>query len=523
MCVTFVTCEVRVCGLRCRSGSSLYIYRVYLLRSSAPCSRARALVPTHRASVVDPNPLSRSGEGSPAGRARAVDPRMPSTRPRPNIVLVIADDLGQGDLSLTGSVRIRTPHLDRLGHNGSRFHGFSVASPVCSPSRAGVLTGQWPARHGIHNAYGSREAAVKDGMPPWLDPGAVLLPRLLRSAGYHTAHYGKWHLAASDDARGPPPQAYGYDDYRGFNGPPNSAVASASQIFGLAVSFIARRGAKPAFVVVAAHEPHTPHQPSLSALERFAHLPRENERIYAAAVADLDDGVGRLVHGLRLLDEFEQTLLSFFSDNGPEHSSTAEREGVRRTCKGAEKACVLRCGEGCSVGQTAGLRGRKRSLFEGGVASPLLVSWPSGGVRSGHADATSVLNAVDLLPTLCALAGAVMPAGYQPDGEDVTAAMIRGQPVKRRRSLLWEYQGFAHTQHTKDGWAWLAVREGNWKLVASGDRRRVELFDLERDPFEKASVAEAAANAAVVARLERAVVGWQAELPPGRLGNRTAF
>jgi N-acetylgalactosamine-6-sulfatase len=448
---------------------------------------------------------------------------MPSTRPRPNIVLVIADDLGQGDLSLTGSVRIRTPHLDRLGHNGSRFHGFSVASPVCSPSRAGVLTGQWPARHGIHNAYGSREAAVKDGMPPWLDPGAVLLPRLLRSAGYHTAHYGKWHLAASDDARGPPPQAYGYDDYRGFNGPPNSAVASASQIFGLAVSFIARRGAKPAFVVVAAHEPHTPHQPSLSALERFAHLPRENERIYAAAVADLDDGVGRLVHGLRLLDEFEQTLLSFFSDNGPEHSSTAEREGVRRTCKGAEKACVLRCGEGCSVGQTAGLRGRKRSLFEGGVASPLLVSWPSGGVRSGHADATSVLNAVDLLPTLCALAGAVMPAGYQPDGEDVTAAMIRGQPVKRRRSLLWEYQGFAHTQHTKDGWAWLAVREGNWKLVASGDRRRVELFDLERDPFEKASVAEAAANAAVVARLERAVVGWQAELPPGRLGNRTAF
>ena len=441
----------------------------------------------------------------------------------PNIILLVADDLGFGDLSIAGSARVRTPQLDRLGRNGSRFQRFSVASPVCSPSRAGVLTGQWPARHGIHNAYGSREAAVKDGMPPWLDPGAVLLPRLLRSAGYHTAHYGKWHLAASDDARGPPPQAYGYDDYRGFNGPPNSAVASASQIFGLAVSFIARRGAKPAFVVVAAHEPHTPHQPSLSALERFAHLPRENERIYAAAVADLDDGVGRLVHGLRLLDEFEQTLLSFFSDNGPEHSSTAEREGVRRTCKGAEKACVLRCGEGCSVGQTAGLRGRKRSLFEGGVASPLLVSWPSGGVRSGHADATSVLNAVDLLPTLCALAGAVMPAGYQPDGEDVTAAMIRGQPVKRRRSLLWEYQGFAHTQHTKDGWAWLAVREGNWKLVASGDRRRVELFDLERDPFEKASVAEAAANAAVVARLERAVVGWQAELPPGRLGNRTAF
>ena len=487
---------------------------------TAPTQRARAVDLTLSPGL---DPLSRS----PAGRARAVDPRMPSTPPRPNIVLVIADDLGQGDLSLTGSVRIRTPHLDRLGHNGSRFHGFSVASPVCSPSRAGVLTGQWPARHGIHSAFGSREAAVKDGMPPWLDPGAVLLPRLLRSAGYRTAHYGKWHLAASDDARAPPPQAYGYDDYRGFNGPPNSAAAGASEIFGLAVSFIARRGAKPAFVVVAAHEPHTPHQPSLAALERFAHLPtlvpKENERIYAAAVADLDDGVGRLVHGLRLHDEFEQTLLAFFSDNGPEHSSSGEREGVRRTCKGVEKACVLRCGEGCSVGQTAGLRGRKRSLFEGGVASPLLVSWPSGGVRSGHADATSVLNAVDLLPTLCTLAGAVMPAGYQPDGEDVTGAMIRGQPVKRRRSLLWEYQGFAHTQHTKDGWAWLAVREGKWKLVASGDRRRVELFDLESDPFEKASVAEAAANAAVVARLERAVVGWQAELPPGRLGNRTAF
>ena len=156
---------------------------------TAPTQRARAVDLTLSPGL---DPLSRS----PAGRARAVDPRMPSTPPRPNIVLVIADDLGQGDLSLTGSVRIRTLHLDRLGHNGSRFHGFSVASPVCSPSRAGVLTGQWPARHGIHSAFGSREAAVKDGMPPWLDPGAVLLPRLLRSAGYRTAHWQRATMPA---------------------------------------------------------------------------------------------------------------------------------------------------------------------------------------------------------------------------------------------------------------------------------------------------------------------------------------
>ena len=184
---------------------------------------------------------------------------------------------------------------------------------------------------------------------------------------------------------------------------------------------------------------------------------------------------------------------------------------------------MVRCGEGCSLGQTAGLRGRKRSLFEGGVASPLLVSWPAGGVPRGHSDATSVLNAVDLLPTLCRLGGVALPAGYLPDGEDVAAALLRGRPSKRRRSLLWEYQGFVHTQHTKDGWPWLAVREGDWKLVLSGDRQRKELFDLSNDRAEKTDLAAANghAHAEVVARLERDVLAWQMGLHPGRLGNRT--
>ena len=457
----------------------------------------------------------------------------------PNIILLVADDLGFGDLSIAGSARVRTPQLDRLGRNGSRFQRFSVASPVCSPSRAGLLTGQWPARHGIHGAFGSSAACNKDGMPLWLDPGAVLLPRLLHSAGYATALYGKWHLSVND-ARGPMPQEYGFDDYRGFNGPPDAATASAHEIFDLAADFVAGRGAKPAFVVVAAHEPHIPHQPSAGALERFAHLSKETERVYAAAVADFDDGVGRLVDGLRRHGEWENTLLLFFSDNGPEHSSPDARDGVHRVCTGnparpgsnastgqlnlvAQKTCVVRCGEGCSLGQTAGLRGRKRSLFEGGVASPLFVSWPAGGVPSGHSDATSVLNAVDLLPTLCRLAGVALPAGYLPDGEDVAAALLRGRPSKRRRSLLWEYQGFVHTQHTKDGWPWLAVREGDWKLVLSGDRQRTELFDLSNDRAEKKDLAAAIGNAhaEVVARLERDVLAWQMGLHPGRLGNRT--
>lgn len=193
--------------------------------------------------------------------------------------MVVADDLGYGDVTPAG-----TPNLHALATNGSRFLQFSVASPVCSPSRAGYLTGHWPARHGIHQAFGTRANGVSYGMPAFLDPAAVSLPRLLRSAGFATAHFGKWHLTANDVARAPHPQEYGYDEYKGFNGPPGTAESDVAEIWEDALGFLRRRGEKPAFVVLAAHQPHTPHRPSAAALARFAGERKEQRRVYAAVV-----------------------------------------------------------------------------------------------------------------------------------------------------------------------------------------------------------------------------------------------
>ena len=135
---------------------------------------------------------------------------------RPNILIIIADDMGYTDLGSFGG-EISTPNLDKLAAQGTEFRQFTVASGVCSPSRAAVMTGQFPARHSIHGHFATVESHQKRGMPDWLDPKAVMLPRLLKQAGYATAHYGKWHLTNIMVPDAPLPLAYGYDDYGAFN------------------------------------------------------------------------------------------------------------------------------------------------------------------------------------------------------------------------------------------------------------------------------------------------------------------
>ena len=136
---------------------------------------------------------------------------------KPNIIFIFADDWGWGDLGCHGHPYLKTPNLDRLASEGTEFYQFTVASGVCSPSRAAVMTGQFPARHSIHGHFATVESHVKRGMPDWLDPKAVLLPRLLQEAGYATAHYGKWHLTNIMVKDAPLPIEYGYDDYGAFN------------------------------------------------------------------------------------------------------------------------------------------------------------------------------------------------------------------------------------------------------------------------------------------------------------------
>ncbi|MGB2824349.1 MAG: sulfatase-like hydrolase/transferase, partial [Phycisphaerae bacterium] len=204
---------------------------------------------------------------------------------KPNIVFIFADDWGWGDLGCYGHPWIKTPTIDRLATGGTRFYQFTVASGVCSPSRTAVLTGQFPARHGVHGHFATVESHVKRGMPDWLDPKVVLLPRLLQKAGYATGHFGKWHLTNTMVTDAPLPTEYGFDTYGAYNC--SGRQMPVHDDVRRAIKFVRKSVAakKPFYLNLWIHEPHTPHYPKDEYLKRFAHLDSEAKRIYAAVLA----------------------------------------------------------------------------------------------------------------------------------------------------------------------------------------------------------------------------------------------
>ncbi|MEQ1860092.1 MAG: sulfatase-like hydrolase/transferase [Chthoniobacteraceae bacterium] len=420
---------------------------------------------------------------------------------KPNIVFIFADDWGWGDLGCHGHPYVKTPNLDRLAREGTDFRQFTVASGVCSPSRAAVLTGQFPARHSIHGHFATVQSHVQRGMPDWLDPKAVMLPRLLQQAGYATAHYGKWHLSNTMVADSPRPLEYGYDAYGAFNcsGPQMPVHDDVKN----SIAFIEKSHAArtPFFINLWMHEPHTPHYPKPEYLEKFAHLTNEADRIYAAVLAHADARIGELLAALERLRVSDNTLVVFSADNGPENTGPASRRVTEDESTGPG------LGSFASVGTTGGHRGRKRSLLQGGIGVPFIARWP-GKIPAGKIDAATPITAVDLLPTFCALAEAKLPDGYQPDGVDQTAALL-GKPNPRRiRPIFWQW---TTATKTGDNWPALAVREGDGKLLLSRDAQRVELFRLPEDGFEKTNLSQQ--EAAEVMRLKARLDTWTATLP----------
>lgn len=423
-----------------------------------------------------------------------------SARPQPNIVFIFADDWGWGDLSCHGNTWLSTPHLDRLAAEGIDFRQFNVLNPVCSPSRVAVMTEHSPARYCIHEHFARPEQNRNRGMPDWLDARAPTLPRLLKEAGYRTAHFGKWHLTNRETHGAPPPEAYGYDEARVFNGGAEWPAAAVQATADDTVAFIEAHAGRPFFANVWLHEPHTPHVPTPESLARWQHL-AERQRVYAAVITDGDDAVGKILTALRAAGVEKNTLVIFSSDNGPESPSPREPATMRD-----DHAAVAGYDTSCSVGETGGLRGRKRSLFEGGVRVPFLIRWP-GHAPAGLKNDTTVFTAVDLLPTLCAAAGVDLPAGYRGDGENLLAA-LDGKPVKRTRPILWQWRGKADGA---DLWPRVAVRDGDWKLLLDPEADRAELYDLGDDRGEARNVASA--HPAVVARLSALALEWRESLP----------
>jgi len=341
-------------------------------------------------------------------------------------------------------------------------------------------------------------------MSNWLDPKVPNIASVLKTAGYATGHFGKWHLGAGPHA--PEPGAYGIDDYRAMNGngptwdlPPGDFWAKSSTlIVDEAIRFIKTNQARPFYLNVWTLLPHATLNPTVEQMRPYARfapahgVPHKSAaQVYYGSVTDLDTQVGRLLQEVDQLGLADHTLVLFSSDNGPEdiHIRNAGHSGI---------------------GSAGPFRGRKRSLYEGGVRMPFIARWP-GHVPANRVDDASVVAAVDFLPTLCRFAGVTLAAETKPDGEDVSDILL-GQSRPRATPLLWEWRFhvFGEPFHRSPI---LAIREGDWKLLLNPDRSRVELYDIPRDPTELANAAQE--HTGVVDRLAAKALAWQATLPKG--------
>ncbi len=423
---------------------------------------------------------------------------------RPNIVFIFADDLGWGDLGCYGNRQIKTPNLDRLAKAGTLFTQFYVNGSVCSPSRTAIMTGHFPARHRVHGHFASHKQNQARAMPDWLDPGVPTVTRLLKKAGYVTGHFGKWHLGSGAGA--PTPGDYGIDEHCTVNssgpqldgaGDPYFRAKSTAQIVDRTIRFIEKNRDKPFYVNVWTLVPHATLHPTDEQMKPYSRYAPPGtpykgvKQIYYASVSDLDREIGRLITRIDQLGLADNTLVAFSSDNGPEDLDI--RNAVHS-----------------GIGSTGPFRGRKRSLYEGGVRMPFIVRWP-GHTPAGKVDDTSVIAGVDWMATICSLAGVKTPADLEPDGEDMSAALL-GKPKPRSGPLMWEWR-FRIFGEMTNKCPILAIRERNWKLLMNPDRSRVELYDIVKDPTEVDNVADR--HPELVQGLSQKLLGWRKTLPGG--------
>ena len=344
----------------------------------------------------------------------AAIPAADSTPGRPNIIFILLDDQGWGDAGAFGHPYMKTPHIDRLVGQSARFEQFYVANPVCSPSRAAFMTGHYPARHGIHGHFAKPALNAARGMPNWLDPELMTVLDLARSAGYATGHFGKWHMGHGRAA--PTPDAYGVDDYRitGSAGTawmgkgkeekdPYFRAKSTGLFVDEAIRFIKAHRDQPFYINLWTLVPHFTLNPTPEELAVYDDLqvspedfpswmqeyvakarhPQQQMKVFCAAMTGLDTALGRLFDFLDAQHLADNTMIFMSSDNGPEdyHIDKAANVGM---------------------GFPGVLRARKRSLYDGGLRTPLLVRWP-GKIEAGRDDKASLLTAVDFLPTVANL------------------------------------------------------------------------------------------------------------------------
>ena len=412
---------------------------------------------------------------------------------RPNIVLIVADDMGYADVGFQGGRDIPTPNIDALARSGIRFTDAYVSGPYCSPTRAGLMTGRYPQRFGHEfNPVGEPE--------PGLPLDQVTMADRLRAAGYRTALFGKWHLGTAAPLH---PMERGFDEFFGFLGGDHSYFEArpaddgpvfdgrnpaermgylTDELADRAVDFIERQRSRPFFLYLAFNAVHTPMHATDKYLARFTAIADERRRTYAAMLSAMDDAIGRTMATLRAAGVEENTLIFFFSDNGGPTMPTTTVNGS----------------------SNAPLRGSKRQTWEGGIRVPFVIQW-KGHLAAGKTDSRLIIQ-LDVLPTALAAAGVDVRPEWKLDGVNLLPFLTGNETGAPHDALYWRLGGM------------MAIRKGDWKLVKTregplrdtdpavlSDLSSAELYNLKDDIGEATNLAAARPDKAK----ELAEAWWQ--------------
>ncbi len=439
-----------------------------------------------------------------------------SAAQKPNIVMVFIDDMGWGDFSCFGNKDAQTPNIDRIAGEGIRFEQFYVNSPICSPSRCALTTGQYPQRWRIHSFLNNRADNERRGCAQWLDPKAPTLARLLQQNGYATGHFGKWHLGGQRDVDDAPPiSAYGFDEsltnFEGM-GPkllpltlkpgdaePGKIWADAERLgkpvtwmqrskitsgfIDAAIPFIDKATAakKPFFVNLWPDDVHGPWWPPTY---KWA---KGKRGLYLSVLEEMDRQFGKLFDHLRSNPELrDNTLLLICSDNGPEPGA----------------------------GSAGPFRGSKTTLYEGGTRSPLIV-WGPGLIdktKAGSVNKNSIFAAFDLAPSLLSIAK-IEVKDIAFDGENISPALLGHNEASRVAPIFWrrppdrKTASAALAERLPD----LAMRDGRWKLLCDYDGTKPQLYDLTKDRGEATNLAPQQPE--VIALMMKQLLAWHLSMP----------
>jgi arylsulfatase A-like enzyme len=425
---------------------------------------------------------------------------------KPNIIIILTDDMGYSDIGCFGGNFVPTPNIDRLAKNGLQCTQYYSAAPICSPSRTGLLTGMYPGRWNFSTYLDNRKHNREAEQTDFLDPQAPTMARFFKNAGYATGHFGKWHMGGGRDVKNAPGfEQYGIDEHAStYESPdPDPVITATNWIWSdkdsikrwdrtkyfvdKTLEFMQQHKGTPCFVNLWPDDVHTPWVPRKEP-EYTGQYPMnpEEETAFKGVLKEYDVQIGRLLDGLKKLGLDKNTIVIFTSDNGPLPSFRGSR--------------------------AAGLRGSKLSLYEGGTRMPFIISWP-GHVKAGTKDESSVITGTDLLPTLTAMAGIQLPATYKGDGVDRNG-VFAGKPSARGKTICWEYGrndiAFKYPAG-KNRSPNLAIRSGDWKLLMNSDGSSVELYDILKDKNETTNMADKEMK--VTGELKEQLMGWWQALP----------